>query len=169
MLLIHGVRRDSVLNNMWFLPVIILTLLLGTAADTKEKCPCKEVLPGEKAEWSFETIQIQVKEPVKRISGTVRDATGAVIPNALVEIYTASETMDMERKSKIEMSPSPLRIAACKTDKDGGYCFVNTKSGNYTVSVTAGQGFCKTEIVVNLRIGNKLKESLPDIILEVGK
>jgi len=154
---------------MWFLPVIILTLLLGTAADTKEKCRCKEVLPGEKAEWSFETIQIRVKESVKRISGTVRDATGAVIPDALVEIYPASEAMDMERKSKIEMRPSPLRIAACKTDNDGGYCFVNTKSGKYTVSVTAGRGFCKTEIVVNLRIGNKLKESLPDIILEVGK
>ena len=155
---------------MRLLLITILTLSLGTAADAEGRCRCKEAPINEKAEWSFETIRILQKKPVTRINGIVHDAAGAAMPNALVEIYAASREKDSKGRTNAGVESLQPRLAACKTDKDGSFCFLNTKAGKYIVSVTSGTGFCKTEIIVDLKVGNKGPKDKPlDVTLEVGK
>jgi hypothetical protein len=61
------------------------------------------------------------------ITGTVTDATGAVVPNAQVTLLNTDQGITLQTKS----------------DSTGGYTFSPVRTGHYTVSVTA-QGFAKT-------------------------
>ncbi len=61
------------------------------------------------------------------ITGTVQDTSGAVVPNALVELLNTDQGISVETKS----------------NATGGYTFSPVKVGHYTITVTA-QGFSKT-------------------------
>jgi hypothetical protein len=61
------------------------------------------------------------------ITGTVQDATGAVIPNAQVTLVNTDQNITLQTK----------------TNSSGGYTFSPVRIGHYTVSATA-KGFAKT-------------------------
>src|ERR1700684_740764 len=61
------------------------------------------------------------------ITGTVLDASGAVVPNATVTLLNTDQGITLETK----------------TNASGGYTFSPVRVGHYTVTVTA-QGFAKT-------------------------
>src|SRR3984957_18869659 len=61
------------------------------------------------------------------ITGTVLDASGAVVPNATVTLLNTDQGITLENK----------------TNASGGYTFSPVRVGHYTVTVTA-QGFAKT-------------------------
>ncbi len=61
------------------------------------------------------------------ISGTVQDASGAVVPNAQVTLLNTDQGITLETK----------------TNSSGGYTFSPVRIGHYTLTVTA-QGFAKT-------------------------
>jgi hypothetical protein len=62
------------------------------------------------------------------ITGTIQDATGAVVPNAHVTLLNIDQGITLETKSSAS----------------GGYTFSPVRVGHYTLTVT-GQGFAKTE------------------------
>ena len=71
------------------------------------------------------TVYGQVDEGA--ITGTVTDASGAVVPNAQVLLANTDQGITLETK----------------TNASGGYTFSPVRIGHYTVTVTA-QGFAKT-------------------------
>jgi hypothetical protein len=84
------------------------------------------------------------------ITGFVRDASGAVVPNAQVTLK--SEATGQERKAK--------------TNESGYYIFTNIPSATYSVIVEA-QGFKRTD-----RTGAKVDPSAPatvDVVLAIGQ
>jgi len=84
------------------------------------------------------------------VSGTVFDKTGAVVPNASVELT------DVATNAK----------RTTKTGKDGGYVFPAVAPGNYKVAVTAS-GF--RESVVSGLIVEVGKAALVNVTLELGE
>jgi len=122
------------------------------------------------AEWSFETIQLLKRRPLKKIYGKVHDSAGAPIQKALIEIYPL-ETAGLSRgKPALGAKPPRTRVAACRADGGGNFCFPGLKPGKYIVAVTGGPGFCKTELIVRLKPGGKgVKDRAIDVALEVGK
>ena len=96
---------------------------------------------------AFVTLQAQVESG--KIVGTVKDASGAVVPNAAV---TITETQTNLR-------------ARTKTDNDGEYVVTELKSGEYTVEVERA-GFKKAlQTAFKLDVNQVVRV---DITLEVG-
>jgi carboxypeptidase family protein len=95
------------------------------------------------------TVSGAAQETTGGLQGTVKDPSGAVVPNAKV-VVTAS-TLVGEK--------------SINTDNSGYYRFANLPPGNYTITI-AGDGFetAKRELV--LEVGH-----LPtvDFVLEIGK
>jgi hypothetical protein len=90
----------------------------------------------------------RAQESTAGLQGTVKDPSGAVVPNAVVEVK-ASDLVGTKQLS---------------TDNSGFYKFVNLPPGTYTVTVTA-KGFSTFKRDVVLEVGH-----LPsvDVLLEVG-
>jgi hypothetical protein len=70
------------------------------------------------------------------ITGTVTDATGALVPNAAIALT----------------NPSTGQVRQVVSNSDGVYRFANVGVGDYTLSVSAAgfQKYTKTDIVVNV-------------------
>src|ERR1700727_875667 len=89
------------------------------------------------------------QETTGGITGTVKDPSGAVVPNAKVVVTTS--TLVGEK--------------SLTTDSNGYYRFANLPPGNYTITV-AGNGFETAKRDLILEVGH-----LPtvDFVLEIGK
>lgn len=70
-----------------------------------------------------------------KLTGTVTDATGAVVPNAQLNI-------------KSDETQTQFNVVA---DKEGGWLVPSVSPGNYTISITAA-GF-KTTVIQNIKVG----------------
>src|SRR5438445_3737425 len=83
------------------------------------------------------------------VLGTVRDASGAVVPKASVTL----------------LNPDTGILARTSTDENGNYDFFNVKVGRYTVSVEAS-GFQKvsaTDVAVAVNARQRV-----DLAMQVG-
>jgi hypothetical protein len=89
------------------------------------------------------------QETTGGIQGTVKDPSGAVVPNA--KVVATTSTLVGEK--------------TIDTDSNGYYRFANLPPGNYTITVSAG-GFATVKRELVLEVGH-----LPtlDFVLEVGK
>jgi hypothetical protein len=83
------------------------------------------------------------------VTGVVSDSTGAVVPNAKVELTD----INTSEKSSIT------------TGNDGGYTFTSVRPGNYRVTVTA-KGF-RQAVVSGLKV-EVGKSALVNLVLEIG-
>src|SRR5579862_46834 len=92
---------------------------------------------------------VTAQETTGGLQGTVKDPSGAVVPNAKVVVTTS--TMVGEKSAN--------------TDNNGYYRFANLPPGNYTITV-AGNGFETAKRDLILEVGH-----LPtvDFVLEIGK
>src|ERR1700722_1282528 len=92
---------------------------------------------------------ISAQETTGGIVGTVKDPSGASVPNATVSVTAAAL----------------VGTKTVETDSSGYYRFANLPPGNYTLTITA-TGFSTEKRTFVLEVGH-----LPtvDITLEVGK
>ena len=92
---------------------------------------------------------VTAQETTGGLQGTVKDPSGAVVPNAKVVVTTS--TMVGEKSAN--------------TDNSGYYRFANLPPGTYTITV-AGNGFETAKRELALEVGH-----LPtvDFVLEIGK
>jgi len=92
---------------------------------------------------------VSAQETTGGLQGTVKDPSGALIPNAKVTVTADTLVGDKE----------------VSTDGSGYYRFANLPPGNYKVTVTAG-GFATAKRELTLEVGH-----LPslDFTLEIGK
>ena len=83
------------------------------------------------------------------VTGTVSDKTGAIVPNAKVELE------DVDTKAKTSVT----------TGSDGSYTFPSVRPGNYSITVS-GKGFRQSVVTgVKVEVG---KSALVNVSLEVG-
>jgi hypothetical protein len=99
---------------------------------------------------AFTSVSLRAQtSTTSTITGVVSDSTGAVVPNAKVELT------DLGTTEKLTTT----------TGSDGGYTFASVRPGNYRVTVTA-KGF-RQAVVSGLKV-EVGKSSLINLVLEVG-
>src|SRR5262249_14353519 len=97
---------------------------------------------------AFSATLLQAQDTAS-LTGTVRDSSGASIPNAAVKVTSADRGINRETT----------------TNSDGEYAVAALTPGSYDVSVSA-QGFKKYEAKgVILRVGQKARN---DVTMQVG-
>jgi hypothetical protein len=127
--------------------VLLLIFLYGSTKDTKaQNCDCVSPSFGETTHFGLsDTLLIKEKKLYKQIKGKVFinvDVEGDIIEGALVEIFEYS-------KSSVT-HVGELRIAACKTDDSGSFCFSNLPKGKYVIVISLDEGWTTTYIIVNV-------------------
>lgn len=99
--------------------MLIVTLLLSSWGnhDPSKDCSCIPPAPGENTHYGGnEIVEYREEKILKSVHGVTQDQNGDVMEGVLVEIFTPSTRQ---------------RIFACKTGKDGKFCFKNIPAGDY--------------------------------------
>ena len=155
---------------------IIFTVVWGALISVK-KCGCRAAASNETTrvggnEW------VVYKEPGvhQRVKGVVRMPLPELQEDLLVEVFDKPDYLLCEWKpnnpNRCTMTPSDdqRRLAACRTGKDGEFCFDNIPAGSYELRVSKSQEWSPTHVYlvidpkdpkstnkpieVSLRIGN---------------
>ncbi len=130
--------------------VMSASIALSSHAYAQESSPVPTPPPAvERPEIDKETKSEKIASPrVGRISGTIVDPAGAVIPGATVSIF----------------SVDAAKVAATTSNDNGDYTFSNLRAGTYRIETTS-PGFLANAKTVTVTDRN---DSVADTSLEVG-
>jgi hypothetical protein len=98
---------------------------------TARHCSCEKAERWETTHWGWVRERPVDGGTVKQIRGRVLVNGDMPLESALVEIYDHPEIQmseDLPRRGRKQR-----RIAACKTGRDGAFCFTGIKPGRYEV------------------------------------
>ena len=141
-----------------------------------KKCDCRAVAPGETTrmggnEW------VVYKEPGvhRRVQGFVRMPTSEAQDDLLVEVFDNPEYLLCEWKANnpnhCTTTPpdNQRRLAACRTGKDGKFCFDNIPAGAYEIRISKDQGWSPTHVylVVDPKASKSITEPI-EVSLRIG-
>jgi hypothetical protein len=131
-------------------PLIIFATLIA-APSGASKCNCEpateKTRPGAN-EW------VIYKEPLvhKKAEGVVELPTPDLKQDLLVEIFDRPDYLMCEWRANNPNKCSTIppqdqrRLGACKTGKDGKFCFDNIPAGNYELRISKGQSWSITHV-----------------------
>ena len=139
-----------------------LLLFLVITVSSEPACQCILVRPDETTRWGGNHwIAYRQEDIYKSISGKVEVGFGALIlDDALVEVFDHPDYLlcEWEEYNPNNCTTHPpkeqRRISACKTGKDGKFCFRNIPPGKYELRVSKDAGFNVNHLYVEVDPGN---------------
>ena len=147
---------------------LILVCLNGSLS--AQRCRCAAPPPDETTRsGANENIVLSERRKYALIKGIVRDASGQILPDVLVEVFDNPNHLLMPYPQNIEKQKPQRRIAACVVGSDGQFCFANMPAGKYEVRFSKNGGWNHTSLVVSVapRSRNATKRNL-EITMQVG-
>lgn len=130
------------------------------------KCNCQPATETTRAganEW------VVYREPVvhKKAAGVVEFSSKILQQDLLVEIFDSPDYLMCEWRAnnpnKCSATPpqDQRRLAACKTGKDGKFCFDNIPAGNYELRVSKDRSWSVTHIYLVIDPKDSKSSSTP--------
>jgi len=108
-----------------------LLLLGSTDTSALGACRCNPPEKGETTHWVGNLVTVFAEKKGYRVlAGVVVRPDGKPLAEALVEVFTKPEYL-LSEKTYAMGKPGQRRIAACRTNVDGKFCFSGLKSGKY--------------------------------------
>ena len=125
-------------------PLLAILVLISLAAfQGKKGCKCAPAASDETTRWGGNHWIVYKEDGTyKSISGNVVMQIGGSLDDALVEIFDKPDYLLCEWKPtnphRCTSNPpaDQTRVAACKTGKDGRFCFTNIPAGKYELRVS---------------------------------
>jgi len=156
--------------------MLILSLFFVVAFADGKDCGCTSVKSKETTrEGGNMWLVSQEEGTFKSIAGKVQDLSGADMESALVEVfdkpdYLLCEYVPNNPNNCTTKSPeTQRRKAACRTGKDGAFCFKKLKAGKYELRISKGVEWnvFHTVVAVNPKDVDA-KDGGIEIIMSVG-
>lgn len=113
---------------------ILVVHIICIAAFPNGNCRCRNATADDQTIWGHTANSYEEERPVRSIQGTVRDPLDSPLEGALVEVFAD------DGKDQTPTSSTHKRVAACKVDADGKFCFMGVKPGRYILAIGA-RGF----------------------------
>lgn len=130
-----------------------------------DHCGCSPVSADHRTrEGGNEIITRREKRIYKELKGTIEDANGNKVSDALVEVFKDPEWILKDfpkRPSRQE------RLRACLTQDDGSFCFSDLPAGKYELRVSKATDINPSHIYVLVDAGKGITDSL-DVMLRPG-
>jgi hypothetical protein len=129
-------------------------------------CKCGPPDKGETTRWGGnEMVVVKEENSFRNLDGTVQMSGDRPLENALVEIFDHPDYLLDTSHSRSEGPPEQKRLAACRTAKDGKFCFRNLPSGKYELRSSMGSGWNVTHVYVVLDGQSKRSGKLKVLML----
>ena len=131
------------------LMIIFATLVVAPTGASKSHCqPAAETTRAGASEW------VVYKEPIvhKKASGAVELSAPGLEEGLLDEIFDRPDYLMCEwganNPNRCSTTPpqDQRRLGACKTGKDGKFCFDNIPAGNYELRVSKDKSWSITHV-----------------------
>jgi hypothetical protein len=139
---------------------------LLVAASVLGDCKCGPPDKGETTRWGGnEMVVVKEENSFRKLEGRVQMSGDRPLENALVEIFDHPDYLLDTSHSRSEGPPEQKRLAACRTAKDGKFCFRNLPPGKYELRSSMGSGWNVTHVYVVLDGQSKRNGKLKVLML----
>jgi hypothetical protein len=129
-------------------------------------CKCGTPDKGETTRWGGnQMIVVKEESSFRKLEGRVQMSDDRTLENALVEVFDHPGYLLDTSDSRSEGPPEQKRLAACRTGKDGKFCFRNLPAGKYELRSSLGSGWNVTHVYVVLDKHSKRDEKLNVLML----
>jgi Carboxypeptidase regulatory-like domain len=137
-----------------------------------KNCHCPPPKGDERTHWvgNLEMVFVE-RRSYRQLRGTVRDPNGNPVKEALIEVFTHPEYLLIDKPIDKRGRSNQRRIAACRTDVDGKFCFVGLPAGKYELrsssdDTATGWNVSQMYVVVNPK-GHRKKELTVEMTLGI--
>lgn len=141
---------------------LALFITLNNPVIEKHNCECKQASANELTRTGGnEQVTIIERKVFKIIHGTIETYSNSQI-ETLIEVFDNPEHLRLNYPESVTQRKPQKRIAACKSGKDGSFCFDEIPPGKYELRLSIGPEWNVTSvyIVVNPRNKNSTGEKL---------
>src|SRR5687767_981511 len=111
----------------------VFLMLAGLSVTTGSPgCGCRKPEPNETTHWvgNLETV-FRKRRVYRAMRGVVVKPNGEPLGDALVEVFTHPEYLLKDVSARRQGRDRQRRVAACKTNADGRFCFTKLPPGRY--------------------------------------
>ena len=155
---------------------LMIFAVLLVAPIPGKKCDCRAAASSETTrvggnEW------VVYREPAvhRRVQGVVRMPLDELQEDVLVEVFDNPDYLLCDWKphnpNRCTMKPSgdQRRLAACRTGKNGEFCFDNLPAGSYELRVSKDQGWSPTHVYLAIDPKDSKSTNKPiEVPLQIG-
>jgi len=125
-----------------FFCVLIAPSVLG-------ECKCSSVKEGETTHWGGNEVVVDIeKQSHHKVHGTVQDIHLKAVEGALVEIFDHPDYLLDQNTPFTRNHPEQKRVAACRTSRDGKFCFRSLPPGKYELRSSIDSNWNVTQVYV---------------------
>jgi protocatechuate 3,4-dioxygenase beta subunit len=132
-----------------FIPALALLACALVAPSVFGDCKCSSVKEEETTHWGGNEVVTEIENQSHRqVHGTVENPYLKPVEGALVEIFDHPDYLLDQNAPYTRTHPEQKRVAACRTPRDGKFCFPNLPPGKYELRSSVGSGWDVTHIYV---------------------
>ena len=143
-----------------FFCVLIAPSVLG-------ECKCSSVKEQETTRWGGNEVVVRIeKQNHKQVHGTVEDTFLKPVKGALVEIFDHPDYLLDQDAPFTRNHPEQKRVAACRTSRDGKFCFRSLPPGKYELRSSIDSNWNVTHVYVV--VGKKGETKKIQISMSLG-
>jgi hypothetical protein len=118
--------------------LVIVIVTLFQSNHRPSACGCPPVPPQERTRWGNETIILVGETRVLPLRGKINDWNDGPLQNALVEIFTDPDVINLPYSAEVDARrAAQRRIAACFADDKGRFCLTGLRAGRYELRCSA--------------------------------
>lgn len=153
--------------------ILVVSLIASMSA---RKCDCRTAADNETTRLGGNEL-VLYKQPgvLRSIEGTVRMPTPDLQEDLLVEVFDKADYLlcdwQPHNPNRCTTTPSGAqrRLAACRTGKDGKFCFDDIPAGSYELRVSKDQGWNPTHVYLVVDPKDSKSTNKPIVVsLSVG-
>jgi protocatechuate 3,4-dioxygenase beta subunit len=112
-------------------------------------CKCSSVKEEETTHWGGNEVVTEIENQSRRqVHGTVENPYLKPVEGALVEIFDHPDYLLDQNAPYTRNHPEQKRVAACRTSRDGNFCFRSLRSGKYELRSSIDSGWNVTHVYV---------------------
>lgn len=145
---------------------IFLSLCFVSTSPSQKRCSCKAPEPNEETHsGGNEIITVIESKPFKSVRGIARDVNGEPLAGVLVELFNKPNWI---LKDEYAAPEKQRRIAVCKTNADGSFCFADIKAGTYELRGSINLGWNPTHMYIKVAPKNPKARKRIQLRMTVG-
>jgi hypothetical protein len=113
------------------------------------ECKCSPAKEAETTHWGGNEVVVEIeKQSHRHIHGTVEDTYLKPFEGALVEIFDHPDYLLDQNAPFTRNHPEQKRVAACRTSRDGKFCFRSLPPGKYELRSSIDSNWNVTQVYV---------------------